>query len=289
MTCEILGPPHPADGHSRQMRNTNAKEAGASEISGRAGGTDLLGSQTTKKDETGMSGNTLTIDESLREEIISRPDMILDDRDLMQALIAANERSMGGNIVDLRGIAMERLEARLDRLEDTHRSVIAAAYENLAGTNQIHRAVLRMLDPVEFEPFLRDLAGEVAQILRVDAVRLVLESGQNDRDTAVRRLGDVLSMAEPGFIEDYVSEGRAAALRPVTLRQLSEGDSRIYGEKASWMRSEACLRLDFGPGRLPGLLALGSEDPHMFTPQQGTDLLAFFAGVFERAMRRWLS
>ncbi|NIY99192.1 DUF484 family protein, partial [Salipiger sp. HF18] len=124
-----------------------------------------------------MSGNTLTIDESLREEIISRPDMILDDRDLMQALIAANERSMGGNIVDLRGIAMERLEARLDRLEDTHRSVIAAAYENLAGTNQIHRAVLRMLDPVEFEPFLRDLAGEVAQILRVDAVRLVLESG----------------------------------------------------------------------------------------------------------------
>ena len=49
----------------------------------------------------------------------------------MRALIAANERAMGGNIVDLRGIAMERLEARLDRLEDTHRSVIAAAYENL--------------------------------------------------------------------------------------------------------------------------------------------------------------
>jgi hypothetical protein len=26
----------------------------------------------------------------------------------------------------------------------------------------------------------------------------------------------------------------------------------------------------------------------MFGPQQGTDLLAFFTGVFERAMRRWL-
>ena len=28
----------------------------------------------------------------------------------MHALIAANEKSMGGNIVDLRGIAMEQLE-----------------------------------------------------------------------------------------------------------------------------------------------------------------------------------
>jgi uncharacterized protein YigA (DUF484 family) len=37
------------------------------------------------------------------------------------------------------------------------------------------------------------------------------------------------------------------------------------------------------------MLVLGSEDPHQFTPQQGTDLLAFFTGVFERAMRRWLA
>ncbi|MCP3882222.1 MAG: DUF484 family protein, partial [Sulfitobacter sp.] len=49
------------------------------------------------------------------------------------------------------------------------------------------------------------------------------------------------------------------------------------------------LKLNFGAGRLPGLLILGSEDPHMFSPQQGTDLLGFFAGVFERTMRRWLS
>ena len=56
-----------------------------------------------------------------------------------------------------------------------------------------------------------------------------------------------------------------------------------------WIRSEACLKLDLGEGRLPGLLVLGAEDPHMFHPQQGTDLMTFFAGVFERAMRRWLS
>ncbi|KZY04556.1 MULTISPECIES: DUF484 family protein [unclassified Sulfitobacter] len=235
-----------------------------------------------------MSSNS-KMDDSLREAIISRPDVILDDSDVMQALIAANEKAMGGNIVDLRGIAMERLETRLDRLEDTHRNVIAAAYENLSGTNQIHRAILRMLDPVEFETFLRDLGGDVADILRVDAVKLVLESVQNDSDPAVQRLGEVLSIAEPGFIDDYLTQGRGGNVRQVTLRGVQDGSEQIYGEKADWIRSEACLKLDFGAGRLPGLLVLGTEDPHMFGPQQGTDLLVFFTGVFERAMRRWLS
>jgi len=229
------------------------------------------------------------IETDLRAAIIAKPDTVLDDQDVMHALISANERSMGGNIVDLRGIAMERLEARLDRLEDTHRSVIAAAYENLAGTNQIHRAILRMLDPMEFEVFLRDLGGEVAEILRVDAVSLVLESVQNDSDPAVQRMSSVLTVAEPGFIDDYLSIGRANPPRQVTLRQVQNASAQVYGEPADWIRSEACLRLDFGNGRLPGMLVMGAEDPHQFTPQQGTDLLSFFAGVFERSMRHWLS
>lgn len=230
------------------------------------------------------------LDDTLRAAIIARPDAILEDRDLMHALIDANERSMGGNIIDLRGIAMERLEARLDRLEDTHRSVIAAAYENLAGTNIIHRAILRLLEPMDFEVFLRDLGGEVAEILRIDAIRLVLESTQSaEQDPTISRLDNVLSVADPGFVDRYIAQGRSGQPRQVTLRQMQRGAERIYGTAADWIRSEACLRLDFGTGRLPGLLIMGSEDPHQFTPQHGTDLLAFFTGVFERRMRLWLS
>lgn len=225
----------------------------------------------------------------LREKIISDPDVILEDRDLMRALITANERAMGANIVDLRGVAMERLERRLDRLEDTHRSVIAAAYENLAGTNQVHRAVLRMLEPTEFEAFLQNLSAEVSEILRVDSVRLVLETLCTEEEPALRRLGDVLCVAEPGFIHEYMRAGRGGQARPVVLRQTLPQSEAIYGEAAGWIRSEALMRLDLGEGRLPGLLVFGAEDPHQFKASQGTDLLGFFAGVFERAMRRWLA
>ena len=229
------------------------------------------------------------IDGALRAAILSHPNVILDDRDVMRALVAANEKVMGDNIVDLRGIAMDRLEARLGRLEDTHRSVIAAAYENVAGTNQIQRAVLRMMDATSVAGLLRDLDGEIADMLRLDAVGLVLEATPTaqDRLPPVRALRDCVR-AE-GFIHDYVNRGRPGSPRSVTLRELAEGEATVFGAAAPDLRSEACLMLDLGPGRLPGMLVLGSRDRQVFAPQQGTDLLAFLAGAFERVLRRWLT
>ncbi len=232
---------------------------------------------------------TALIEDELRERIIADPEVILEDHDLMRALIAANEKALGTNIVDLRGIAMERLEARLDRLEDTHRSVIAAAYENLTGTNQIHRAILKMLDPAGFEEFLKNLGSEVADLLRVDCVRLVLETTQEAEDPTLRRLDDVLCIVEPGFVLTYMTGSRAGPIRDVTLRQSQPQSDTIYGDMSDYIRSEALMRLDLGSGRLPGMLVMGAEDPHHFKSSQGTDLLGFFSGVFERSMRRWLS
>lgn len=231
------------------------------------------------------------IEPDLREKILAQPDRVLEDRDVMNALVAANDRAMGENIIDLRGLAMQRLENKLDRLEDTHRSVIAAAYENLAGMNQIHRAVLQLHDATTFEGFLAALQGDAAQTLRVDVIRLVLETVQEngDSDPALKRLGNVVQVAQRGFSETYMTNGRDIAPRPILLRATTGLAATVYGPQALEIRSEALMRLDFGKGRLPGLLVFGSADPHMFKPLHGTDLLAFFAGVFERMMRRWLA
>ena len=225
------------------------------------------------------------IAEDLRMRILREPDVILEDPDVMRALITANDRAMGGNIVDLRGVAMERLESRLQRLEETHRSVIAAAYENLAGMAQVHRAILAFLEPITFEGFLSAVENELPQILRVGRVKLVLESHEA-ADPALDQVGQVLTIVRPGFVTDYMAQGRT--LRRVTLRRTDGNAPLVYGQDAGWVQSEACLLLDFGDGRLPGMLAFASDSPMQFAPTQGTDLLDFMGGVFERAMRRWL-
>ena len=232
-----------------------------------------------------MNEQQAVITDDVRTRILQQPDMILEDPDVMRALIAANDRSMGGNIVDLRGVAMDRLETRLQRLEDTHRSVIAAAYENLAGMALVHRAVLAFLEPVTFEEFLGCLETELPDLMRVRRVRLVLESHEAG-DPSLGSVGNVLTVVKPGVIADYMGQGRP--LRAVTLRPTDGNGSLVYGPDAEVIRSEACLLLDFGQGRLPGMLAMASEDPMHFSPNQGTDLLDFLGGTFERAMRRWL-
>ncbi|MEM9788425.1 MAG: DUF484 family protein, partial [Pseudomonadota bacterium] len=134
--------------------------------------------------------------------------------------------------------------------------------------------------------FLTDLTGDVADILRVDAIRLVLESSDPNAADEMRPTVAVM----PGdFIEGYITLGRNMPARQITLRKFHKVGGSLYGERAEYIQSEACLKLDLGPNRLPGLLVMGSEDPQQFTPQQGTDLLSFFAGVFERTMRRWLA
>jgi len=227
------------------------------------------------------------MDPDTRDRILAAPEALLDDPVVMQALIDAHERTLGGNIVDLRGLAMERLEQRLDRLEDTHRSVIAAAYENLAGSNQVNRAILHLLEPTDFVAFLAALDGVVASTLRVDHLRLLLES--RAEGAALAQVSGAVRIVPAGFVMDYLTLGRGTPTKPVVLRQVSGEAVSIYDSAKGPMGSEALACLDLGPGRLPALLAMGAADANQFKPTHGTDLLQFLAGVLERLMRKWLS
>ena len=183
---------------------------------------------------------------------------------------------------------MERLENRLDRLEDTHRSVIATAYDNLAGTNQVHRAVLRLLDFDDFDALMSDLNGEIANILQVESLRLVLETSQAESDPDLSRFGAVLKVVDAGFVAEYINAATGGQSPQVILRQFKGAGLSVFGENSQKIQSEACLTLDLGGGRLPGMLVMGGRHPQQFSSQQGTDLLTFFAGVFERTIRRLL-
>jgi uncharacterized protein YigA (DUF484 family) len=235
-----------------------------------------------------MTTNTKTAEEldAIRAQILQDPYLILDDGDLMRALIEANGARVGRKVVDLRGVLVDRLEDRLGRLEETHRSVIAAAYENLAGTNQIHRAILAVLECAKLSDFLAVLGRDVPNMLAVDTLRVCLESASGAAKPG--QVNEVLIQLPAGSSEKYLDLDRPSSHRQVVLRPCIEGVDTVFGPDAGRIRSEAIIQLDLGVPE-PGLLVFGAEDPHRFSPDQAGDLLAFFGGVVERAMRRWLS
>ncbi|MBD9526142.1 MULTISPECIES: DUF484 family protein [Paracoccus] len=224
--------------------------------------------------------------EDLRARLLARPELILSDRDLMRALIGAREADFGDNVVDIRGRAMEALETRLDRLETAHESVISAAYDNQSGMNTIHRAVLSLLEPMDFEAFLENLESSVAPILRVETLRLIMESG-----TAAppRDVAGPLGIVPTGTVADLISGGRRAPRGDdIILRRAAEQTLPHHGTSRAPIRSEALLPIDLGPGRFPALLLMGSADLSRFNPAHGTDLLRFFGQAFRLVLISWL-
>lgn len=223
------------------------------------------------------------LDDGTRTRLLAAPALILQDRELMRALVAAREAELGENVIDIRGRAMEALEHRLDRLESAHESVISAAYENQAGTQTIHRAVLSLLEPMDFGAFLDTLETDVAPILRVETLKLVMET---EEPPAPPSAPGALVVVPQGGIARMIAAGRKAPRGDdIVLRRASAETRGVHGMD---VRSEALLPLDLGPGRRPALLVMGSLEAARFSPAHGTDLLRFFAQVFRLVLIGWL-
>ena len=223
-------------------------------------------------------------DAALKARILAEPSLVLDDGAVMAALIGSGGGA-GRNVVDLRGALVSRLETRLAQLSEAHRSVIAAAYENLAGAAQIHRAVLRLLDETTLAGFLRALLLDTPPILTVEHARLVLESETDPApeaaDLPARLRTRVVAFPEEGVV-GYAALGDTPERDGVWLRPVPREGELLWGDDAPLVRSEALIGLDLGAR--PGLLAFGSADAARFSPDHGTDLVAFLGGAVSRRL-----
>ena len=235
---------------------------------------------------------TLALDteerELIRSLILADPELVLSDDMVMRALLGATAQG-ARNIVDLRDKLVERLEERLDKLVHTNRSVIAAAYENVAGTQQMHRAVLALIDAPDLGEFLRRLTREVPAMVGVEDARLCLEVEVDDirpADSLAEGLASRVLLVPEATVGEYLRLEGDAPPGKVTLRPCGVEAEILFGSLTR-TRSEALLRLELGGGGT-GLLAFGAADPDRFGPDQGVDLLTFFANVIERLLTRHL-
>ncbi len=221
---------------------------------------------------------------ALRARVLDEPGLILDDGEVMQALIEA-DGGAGRNVVDLRGALVKRLETRLERLERTHRSVIAAAYETLASASQVQRVTLLLLEQPDRDAMLRALLHDAPSILALDAARLCVEPA-DEATPAPAIAGEGVVVMPAGGIAAYLALGDTPERRGVWLRRAPEEAELVYGEEAGVAGSEALIALDLRPPAR-GLLAFASADPKRFSPEQGADLAQFLGGVVERLLRRF--
>lgn len=225
-----------------------------------------------------------------RKRILQDPEALLNDREVMRALISASSNNAPTNVIDLKSVVLKRLEGRVDEIEGQNSNIISAAYKNISTTFRVHSAILEALEPKTFTEFLNFLKTDWANSLGIDVARLCLEAPSINKDDIPQlqtEFGPSVIFLQEGEIDHYITLGQDNDPRSVTLRQIRKGASNIYSNIAPELRSEALMKLDLGQGNSPGLLLLGSINPDQFLPNMGTDLFVFYGSIFEKVMQRW--
>ena len=225
-----------------------------------------------------------------RKRILQDPEALLNDREVMRALISASSNNAPTNVIDLKSAVLKRLEGHVDKIEGQNSNIISAAYKNISTTTKVHSAILEALEPKTFTEFLNFLKTDWANSLGIDVARLCLEAPSISKDDIPQlktEFGPSVIFLQEGEIDHYITLGQDNDPRSVTLRQIKKGASNIYSNIAPELRSEALMKLDLGQGNSPGLLLLGSINPDQFLPNMGTDLFVFYGSIFEKVMQRW--
>ena len=225
-----------------------------------------------------------------RKRILQDPEALLNDREVMRALISASSNNAPTNVIDLKSAVLKRLEGHVDKIEGQNSNIISAAYKNISTTTKVHSAILEALEPKTFTEFLNFLKTDWANSLGIDVARLCLEAPSISKDDIPQlktEFGPSVIFLQEGEIDHYITLGQDNDPRSVTLRQIRKGASNIYSNIAPELRSEALMKLDLGQGNSPGLLLLGSINPDQFLPNMGTDLFVFYGSIFEKVMHRW--
>ena len=231
------------------------------------------------------------MDDKLREEILAKANEILNDETLLRALIGASDKNLGSKIVDLRSVAMQKMDGELKKLKRSNQQVIATAYENLVGMKQVHQVVLKSLEQNNFDEFITNLDTEACNILRVDCIKIGLEthSSLQNTDKYELKLSKLLDLYPINFVDTYISQGKNNSPDDVVLRPTPKGSEQLYGKLSKNLKSEGCIKLTIGNKKIVGILALASKERKKFTTEQGVELLKFMGSVFERRISHWLN
>ena len=218
---------------------------------------------------------------AVRAFLLENPEFVLDDSELSHAVIDLGSARYGKNVVNLQSAVMARMRQRLRAVEIEREEMLDAAEMNLLSMNQVHDAVLTMLEAPSFADFLDIVGGRFAELLCVDSVRLCVETVPRNTDKPPSGV-EILRPIAPGSVARFFDN----APWGVSLRAISVETAALHS--AGDIESEALIRLDFGPDSRPGVLLFGSRDIDRFHEEQGGELLHFLGGAISRAMRRWL-
>jgi uncharacterized protein YigA (DUF484 family) len=225
------------------------------------------------------SPSTALTAENVLDWLKHHPNFLQNHPEACDFLIPPKIEGAGKRVLDFQSYMIERLKADKTEAIETVKEIVETSRHNMNNQTRIHRAVLRLLEAENFEEFIETITSDLTTLLDVDITSLVIES---DDDTIPHVSLPGIRLVPAGTLDKWM-------IGKTILHQSDiSGVETVYGAGAQLVRSQVLVRVDVSKRTPPAILAFGSRDPQMFQTGQGTEQVAFLAGVVERCIRSWL-
>lgn len=206
---------------------------------------------------------------AVRRFLADNPEFLREDHGLLDEL----GLKLAGNVVDFGPAALARVHAAHRREAMQRQQLEELARANFSAQAQTHGAVVDLLDArshADLAHRLDHLAqhrfGLAVGVVALEAVERVPAGWKRLVEGQVDMILGAQGLARMGFA-------------PTALG--------LFGAQAGEIRSMAMVRMAVWEPPRQGLVAFGSKDPEGFTPDMGSELVAFLARVVERTAERW--
>ncbi|RAK59267.1 DUF484 domain-containing protein [Phenylobacterium hankyongense] len=208
---------------------------------------------------------------AVRRFLADNPEFLRDDHGLLDEL---GLKVAAGNVVDFGPAVMARVHAAHQREATQRQQVEETARANFSAQAQTHGAVVDLLDARNHADLARRVDDLAQHRFGLAAGVIALESAE--------RVPAGWKMLVEGQV-DMILDG------PQRLARMGFAPTALglFGERGETIRSMAMVRMAIWEPARQGLLAFGSVDPEGFTPDMGSELVAFLARVVERTAERW--
>jgi uncharacterized protein YigA (DUF484 family) len=206
---------------------------------------------------------------AVRRFLADNPEFLREDDGL---LLELGLKVDAGNVVDFGPAAIARVHAAHQREALQRQQLEEIARANFSAQAQTHGAVVDLLDARNHADLAHRLDHLAQHRFGLAAAVIALESERAPAGWKLLVEGQVdLILGDHGL-------ARMGVL-PTALGLFEAPQGEI--------RSMALVRMAIWEPSRQGVLAFGSADPEGFTPDMGSELVAFLARVVERTAERW--
>ena len=208
---------------------------------------------------------------AVRRFLADNPEFIRDDEGLLAEL---GLKVAAGNVVDFGPAVLARVHAAHQREAEQRQLLEEVARANFSAQAQTHGAVVDLLD-ARSHAALAACVDELARTRFGLAAAVIAVESEGPAPQGWRRLVE-------GQVDLILGGSQRLAFMGFQPTALG-----LFGAGKDEVRSMAMVRMAIWEPARQGVLAFGSADPEGFTPEMGSELVAFLARVVERTAERW--